>query len=146
VRHPEAVAASVAHWVDLPVPAMIDHWIAAHRRVASDLPYLHAVLVLRYEDVVSDPRRAMEMLAAFLELGPVTADPGEPITGGRTSPDACAQVSGAQAAELARWGYAPGGRTLPAPVHVRHYLKGAEMHVRRASFVGARPCRSGFSA
>ncbi|HBB83396.1 MAG TPA: sulfotransferase, partial [Sulfitobacter sp.] len=68
LRHPEAVAASVASWVDAPAEQLIDHWIEAQVQLLGDLPYLHAVMVLRYEDIVADTPKALRRIAAFLDL------------------------------------------------------------------------------
>ncbi|MGR3434556.1 MAG: sulfotransferase family protein [Shimia sp.] len=118
LRHPEAVAAATAKWVDAPASRMHAHWSAAHRVVAGDLPRLHAVLVLRYEDVVADPCAAMRALAAFLDVTPA-APPGV-RNGNADYPDAQPMAT-----DEALWGYAPGGRVLPEGGHliVAHPLR-----------------------
>lgn len=55
IRHPEAVAAAVAKWMDRPAPDLIDHWVQAHMRLLDDVARLHRVMVLRYEDLVARP-------------------------------------------------------------------------------------------
>ena len=122
LRHPQAVAAAVAKWVDRPAGALVDHWIEAHRVVAGDLPFLHAALVLRYEDLVARPDAVRRALAAFLSVPPEGA--AEPVRDGNADYDLCAPLSAAQAGAIADWGYAPGGRVLGAPpaLAVRHPL------------------------
>jgi hypothetical protein len=129
IRHPQAVAASVSAWVDMPDGAMVDHWIAAHARMERDLPHLHAAMVLRYEDVVADPRRAMARLAAFLGIEAADAAPCEAIRDGNARHPGGA-LTEAQAAALAQWGYGPGGAALPLPCRVRHPLGGVRTRVR----------------
>ncbi|SEN52687.1 Sulfotransferase family protein [Loktanella fryxellensis] len=118
LRHPEAVAAAVAKWVDQPSQALIDHWLAAHDQLAGDLPYLHAVTVIRYEDLTRDPARMQRGLAAFLDLTApsaleeVIADRNDLYAG------AC-RLSAPQAARASAWGYGPDGavdRGWHAPV------------------------------
>ena len=120
IRHPEAVAAATRKWVDLDLPAMLDHWLHAHERVAGDLPWLHSVLVLRYEDVVAGPDRAMAMLAAFLDLEPAPLP--EPVRDGNAAYAGAVTLSAPQAARAAPWGYGPGMEVRPREVQVAHPL------------------------
>lgn len=120
IRHPEAVAASVAKWVDDPAPALIDHWIAAHRQLRADLDHLHAAMVLRYEDLVARPDRAMAALAAFLDVG--TAPLPQDLHDGNAATPA-PRLSAGQAARVACWGYGPGLATGPHVPHVTHPLR-----------------------
>ncbi|RVV99451.1 sulfotransferase [Mesobaculum littorinae] len=122
IRHPQVVAAAVAKWVDRPVEDLLDHWIAAHTQMEADLDYLHAALVLRYEDVVRDPSQAMAMLAAYLDVPGGTALP-EQVRDGNADYPCDTALRDNQRAAAARWGYAPGGRTLPAPLRLRHPLR-----------------------
>ncbi|TDL79771.1 sulfotransferase [Palleronia sediminis] len=131
LRHPQAVAAAVAKWVDDPAPAMLDHWIAAHEIVAGDLPYLHAALVLRYEDIVADPNRAAAQLAAFLDR-PAPAPPDEAVIDGNAAYAPPCPLGPARAARLAQWGYGEGMRALPQPVQVAHPLNAVAQAVRAA--------------
>ncbi|MCL3883918.1 sulfotransferase [Marivita sp. GX14005] len=131
LRHPEAVAASVAGWTPRPRPDLIDHWIAAHERLKADLPYLHACLVLRYEDITADPGRARARIAAFLSLDADGAG-GEPVTDGNAQYAGTDPMSPAQASAAADWGYAPGLRCAPWPGHVRHPLRAVLQAVERA--------------
>ena len=120
IRHPEAVAAATRKWVERDLPAMVDHWLDAHERVAGDLPRLHSVLTLRYEDLVADPGRAMAMLAAFLDLEPVPLP--EDVRDGNADYAGAVTLSEGQAARAARWGYGPGMVVRPRPVEVAHPL------------------------
>jgi len=106
LRHPEAVAASVSSWLDAPAQQLLDHWIAAQAQMLDDLPFLHAVMVLRYEDIVADAPRSMRQIARFLDL-PEAGLP-EGIADGNQNYAGAAQMTAAQANCAARWGYQPG--------------------------------------
>ncbi|MCK0168503.1 sulfotransferase [Jannaschia sp. S6380] len=121
LRHPEAVAAAMSKWTDRHPGALMDHWLEAHERLVRDLRHLHAVLILRYEDVVRDPGATIRGLSAFLDVVAPTDAVGEPIRDGNTDyPDAM-PMTGAQTARAARWGYGPNLGVDPnwslAPAH-----------------------------
>jgi len=130
LRHPEAVAASVASWVHAPAQALIDHWIAAQVQMLDDLPYLHAVMVLRYEDIVADASRALRRIARFTDL-PEAALP-EGIADGNQTHAGATQMTKAHAAEGARWGYAPGLQVSPWPGLIQHPLRAVREAVEAA--------------
>lgn len=108
LRHPEAVAAAVAKWVDGSAEASIDHWLEAQDRLLVDLDRLHAVVVLRYEDLTGAPRRYRSAMAAFLDLPSPDGSVGERISNRNAEYDGAPRMSAAQAVRAARWGYAPG--------------------------------------
>ncbi|WP_022708476.1 sulfotransferase family protein [Paracoccus zeaxanthinifaciens] len=120
MRHPQAVAAAVSKWVDMPQDRMIGHWIDAHLQVAQDLAHLHAVMVLRYEDLVARPDAHRDALAAFLGIPPARG--AEAVRDGNGD-YAYGDLSPAHRAALAEWGYGPAGRTDPMPPQVRHPLR-----------------------
>ncbi len=121
LRHPEAVAASVASWVDAPAPALIDHWLAAQAQLMQDLPYLHAVMILRYEDIVADPSHALRRIAAFLDLP--GAAPAEAIADGNLPYHGAPPMTEAQAAMAQEWGYLSGLKVAPWKGLVQHPLR-----------------------
>ncbi len=106
LRHPQAVAAAVAKWVDTPVPALIDHWLDAHDLALTDMSYLHAVTVIRYEDLVRRPAQVRAGLAAFLDT---TAPDGtnDVIRDGNADYPNPPDMSANQASRAAIWGYGP---------------------------------------
>ncbi|GGA96394.1 sulfotransferase [Allosediminivita pacifica] len=131
VRHPEAVAAAVAKWVDMPPAEMIDHWLDAHETVTRDLPYLHSVMVLRYEDLVSAPGRTLGRLATFLDLGGARALPGdEPLRDGNLRYSGAPGMTPEQAARAERWGYGPGMAAGPTDLPLQHALTRIVQEVR----------------
>jgi hypothetical protein len=55
VRHPAIVSLSTRKWARLrPLGALLDHWFAAHRLLEADAPFLHHLLVVKYEHLVAD--------------------------------------------------------------------------------------------
>lgn len=76
VRHPVAVALATAKWAGLtPVSRLVEHWLAAYEVFLADAPHLHQVHVVRYEELVADPVRALGDVGAFLDLtGPIPAE------------------------------------------------------------------------
>ncbi|WP_424931831.1 sulfotransferase family protein [Amaricoccus macauensis] len=121
MRHPEAVAAAVSKWVDAPPAALLDHWLEAHDIVAKDLPFLHSVLVVRYEDLVADPEATVARLAAFLQV-PATG-PAREIRDGNAAYAGRMRLDDVQATRAARWGYGPGMAVAPAEPCARHALR-----------------------
>ena len=130
LRHPEAVAASVASWVDAAPGALIDHWIAAQAQMLADLPHLHAVMVLRYEDVTAEPDRALRRIAAFLDLPPAALPEG--IGDGNRAYEGAERMTAGQALEAARWGYGPGLSVGPWEGLVQHPLRAVRETVAAA--------------
>jgi hypothetical protein len=128
MRHPELVAAAVSKWVDTPPSALIDHWLEAHGIVASDITYLHSVLVIRYEDVVADPIRTLARIAAFIDRPAAT--PGEELRNGNREYRDHPVMTRSQAEAAEAWGYGPGGQVLPLPPFVCHPLRAVAEAVR----------------
>ena len=108
LRHPEAVAAAVAKWVDAPAPALIEHWLKAQDRMAVDLERLQGAMVLRYEDVVTAPEAYRAALAAFLALPAPAEGVGEAMANRNSDYAGATVMTPAQGARAARWGYGPG--------------------------------------
>ena len=117
VRHPVAVARAVAKWTGEDAATGVAHWEAAMARVLADLPALHAALVLRYEDLVADPRRTVGRLAAFTGLPP--APPGEAVRNGNDDYDLRWPLSPGPAARALGYGEEPMAEALA----VRHPLR-----------------------
>jgi hypothetical protein len=118
LRHPEAVAQAVAKWLPDPADALVAHWIAAHEQTAEDLRYLHAVCVIRYEDLCQRPAAVIAGLHRFMGLPP--GPPPDALRDGNADYPAAPQAATAAAA---RWGYAPGQRVLPWQPLVQHPLR-----------------------
>ncbi|MFW8595508.1 sulfotransferase family protein [Cribrihabitans neustonicus] len=124
MRHPEAVAASCARWLDSPAERLHAHWAEAHRRMEEDIRRLHHVLVIRYEDAVRAPERMQAALAAFLDTGTTTPPAAEPVRDGNAQYRGfAARITGDAAGAAARWGYLPGLETVPVDLPLRHSLR-----------------------
>ncbi len=108
LRHPEAIAAAIAKWVDAEPDRLIEHWIRAHEIVADDIRRLHSVLVLRYEDVIAAPDATRAALAAFIEVEGPVAPFGEPLRDGNADYPDAPRIFPAQIDGAARWGYGSG--------------------------------------
>ncbi|TMV07431.1 sulfotransferase family protein [Arenibacterium halophilum] len=125
MRHPELVAAAVAKWVDEAPTALTAHWIAAHQQMYGDLPYLHAICVIRYEDLCSNPDRTVAGIHRFMGLE-ATSD--SYVAELRAGNEDYAHPSGLSD-ELTCWGYGPGGQVKPWSPIVRHPLRSIREHV-----------------
>ena len=106
LRHPEALAAAMEKWVDTPFADRIDYVCQAYDRVMADARFLHAKMIIRYEDLVADPSRHLAAVDAFLDLEPraraIALDDGNARYRGSPVMDR------GQAVQAARYGYLPG--------------------------------------
>lgn len=132
IRHPEAVAAAVAKWVPDPAPALIDHWLAAHDQLATDLAYLHAAIVVRYEDLVMHPDQMMNSVFGFLSLSDAPAV--DDLRNGNDDYAGATTMTQDQAARAQVWGYGPGLRVDPRPLQITHPLRAVGDTARAAWF------------
>jgi hypothetical protein len=87
VRHPIAVTCATERWVEAAgrsprrlrrgplawtgAGALVRHWLHAHETLAADAPHLRQLLIVRYEQLVSDPLAELARIQAFCELEPV---------------------------------------------------------------------------
>jgi len=74
IRHPVAVSMATAKWSDRDLSALLGHWDDAHIRLKGDLPHLHNWMILRYEDIVSDPVVSLSRVWHFMSLPDHAAD------------------------------------------------------------------------
>lgn len=70
VRHPVVVALSTLKWSGPTTRTgrLVEHWLRAHETFLADAARLRHVHVVRYEDLVSEPRRTLDALGEFLGL------------------------------------------------------------------------------
>jgi len=120
-RHPEAVAAATSKWDDMDHATMVDHWLDAHDIVRGDLAYLHAVMTVRYEDLVANPKATLARLAAFLDVDTVPAP--RDIRDGNLEYIGTGTLSTKQAERASEWGYGPGLEVSPWAGVTRHPLR-----------------------
>ena len=126
VRHPSYMAAALAKWSGRPQSELTSYGVMAYRQCLEDLRFLHAALVLRYEDLVAAPCKYTEAITAFLGLGP-----GMVCETMRNGNDDYPSVSD-NPASLPELGYAPGGIVEPWDPIVRHPLRSVGESVRDA--------------
>ena len=124
IRHPEAVAAAVAKWVEAPPARLMDHWLDAHDRMLEDATRLHSLVVLRYEDLAGDPHAHLAGLAAFLDVDGPVPEAAEPVSNRNGDYAGATALTPAQAKHAARWGYGAGLTSTEGwtPI-VRHPLR-----------------------
>ena len=130
-RHPEAVAAATAKWVDMNPAAMMNHWLDAYDIVRRDIDYLHAVITVRYEDLVVAPKATLARLAAFLDVDTVPA-PSD-IRDGNQDYVGTTTLSPAQAERASTWGYGAGLEVHPWAGSTRHPLRRIAENVEAAA-------------
>lgn len=118
LRHPQVLARALRKWTDRPEAELIDYALSAYERLIEDTRCLHAVVILRYEDLVSAPAATMAGLAGFLDL-PDNAPRGEIRDGNEDYPIET-PLDPAQAARMTRWGYGDGGRIMPFVPAISH--------------------------
>ena len=77
IRHPVTVALSTKKWTRLisrhprkfaTLAALVEHWLIAHRLLASDIPHLRRVHVVHYEDLMQQPTAELQRVREFLKL------------------------------------------------------------------------------
>jgi hypothetical protein len=80
VRHPIAVAVATQKWSKTSLLSMLEHWVICHEYFLQDAPDLKHLLLIRYEEFVSNPGPVLERVFKFLGLRPIVPLPG--IRGG----------------------------------------------------------------
>jgi hypothetical protein len=73
VRHPVAVSLATEKWIGAPArwgsaPSLLRHWLRAHELFLADAARLERVLVVRYEQLASEPARVLARVGRFLGL------------------------------------------------------------------------------
>ena len=110
---------------------MMHHWLDAYDIVRRDIDYLHAVITVRYEDLVVGPNATLARLAAFLDVDTVTA-PSD-IRDGNQDYAGTTMLSLAQAERALAWGYASGLQIQPWAGVTRHPLRRISENVEAAA-------------
>ena len=67
-RHPAVMAQALRKWSDRPAAELARYGAQAYARMLDDLEWLHAAMVLRYEDFVAHPDRVSRSVELFLGL------------------------------------------------------------------------------
>ncbi|MGH9064284.1 MAG: sulfotransferase family protein [Acidimicrobiales bacterium] len=69
VRHPLPTAIATQRWCHRSLLRLVDHWAHCHLLMQGDLPHLRRRLVVRYEDLTSDPCSTLLAVRSFVGLG-----------------------------------------------------------------------------
>ena len=121
---------SLGKWTSQPAADLIAYGLAAYGRVWADLPFLHNVLVIRYEDLVARPAAHAAAIGAFLQLAQ-PPDPGSValFDGNARGGGTPVTMDEGAAGRAAQWGYGAGLEVQGWQPVVRHALRS----VREAS-------------
>ncbi len=121
-RHPVSVARATAKWTDVGEAALIAHWARAYRLALEDIDHLHAVMVVRHEDLATRPQAVQDALAAFLDLPPAALLRDVRDARGDYGPLGLMRATTETAEAMAALGYAADGAVDWTP-QVRHPLR-----------------------
>lgn len=121
LRHPEAVAAALGKWVDMPASELIDYTLDAYDLAFADLEYIHAATVVRYEDLVAQPQAVLDAITRFAGLAPVKVR--ENVHDGNETYRGALCLDRQQAGRAIRYGYLPGLVFDPGSGLVKHPLR-----------------------
>lgn len=111
VRHPQIMAAALAKWVAGESAELVRYALDAYDIVREDMQYLHAVTLVRYEDLVARPDHVRRSLFAFLSLD--DHDPDIALRDGNADYDVGDVLDAELASRMGEWGYSPGGTSEP---------------------------------
>lgn len=69
MRHPVVVALATKKWTRrTSLVSLVEHWFLAHRLLGEDARHLQRLLVLRYEDLMSNPTTTLGVVQDFLGI------------------------------------------------------------------------------
>lgn len=69
LRHPVVVALSTKKWTRrTSLKGLVKHWFTAHDLLQQDAHYLDRLLVLRYEDLIAEPKATLDEVRSFIGL------------------------------------------------------------------------------
>lgn len=75
LRHPVVVALSTKKWTRrTSLTNLVRHWFTAHDILEQDAPHLERLLVLRYEDLIAEPRATLDEVSSFIGLNEPLSD------------------------------------------------------------------------
>lgn len=124
LRHPAAMAAALQKWTGADPGVLIDYALDAYDIVNRDLPYLHAVSMLRYEDLVAAPQPQMAALFAVLGLDmPDLSQCFSSLRNGNAEYTEFRNLTPEQAARADRWGYGPDLSVKEWQFKIQHPLR-----------------------
>ncbi len=116
-RHPLFMAHALRKWSGTSVDELAQYGVDAYRQALQDIAYLHAAMVVRYEDLVAHPTRQISAVEAFLDLPASIAPAG--IRNGNVDYD----VPDNEIGSLPELGYGAGGSVLEYEPVFQHPLR-----------------------
>ncbi len=78
VRHPVAVSLATWKWARCSLESLTEHWLRCHGLFELDHPYLHHVLVIKYEELIRATEATLEQIYRFVGLHPNFTAPLSP--------------------------------------------------------------------
>jgi hypothetical protein len=78
IRDPIVVAGATRKWSHTSEITLIEHWLACHEQLVEDAPHVNGLVLVRYEELTSDPQRVLVGVFESLGLEP-PADAGKEI-------------------------------------------------------------------
>ena len=71
LRHPIAVSYATQKWSKSLINSLIAHWLVCHEKFYSDQSFLKNLIMIKYEDFVSEPYFVMKRIYEFLDAEPI---------------------------------------------------------------------------
>lgn len=70
MRHPIAVSYATQKWSETSLESLLDHWLVCHEIFLEDAPHIRKLMLVRYEDFVSEPAGVVGRVQQRLGLSP----------------------------------------------------------------------------
>jgi hypothetical protein len=70
MRHPIAVSYATQKWSETSLESLVEHWLVCHEIFLADAPHIGKLVLVRYEDLVSDPAGVVGRIQEHLGLEP----------------------------------------------------------------------------
>lgn len=121
LRHPEAMAAALAKWTEQSTSELIEYGLAAYELARRDCEFLHAILFVRYEDLVADVHKTTARIDNFLALE--NHQRSISIRNGNENYIGCASMNDEQCGRAEYFGYSRGLAVIKTSLKSRHPLR-----------------------
>jgi hypothetical protein len=70
MRHPIEVSYATQKWSETSLESLLDHWLVCHEIFLEDAPHIRKLMLVRYEDFVSEPAGVVGRVQERLGLSP----------------------------------------------------------------------------
>lgn len=74
LRHPIAVSYATQKWSKTSIVSLLEHTLRCYERFMADMPFLHNVYVLRYEEFVKAPEEILQSLLRWIGIKHMSLD------------------------------------------------------------------------